>query len=328
MMGELSLAVRRASGLTKQLLTFARGGAPVRATVDLVEIVRDTARLVTRGTMIRLQHELPEQALALADAAQMAQVVSNLVINARQAQHDTGDLTVRLLPVEIGEPAWRIEVEDAGPGVPDAHLARLFDPYFSTKPGGKGLGLAVCDSIVRQHGGTITASSQPKGGTLFAVTVPVGDTATCSVQTTRPPPPMTTPSVVGRVLVMDDEDEVRSVLVHCLESMGCEVAAVPEGEAACHTYESAMRNGQRFDFVLLDLTVPNGWGGLRTLEQLRLIDPDVCAAVISGYAADGTMAKAHELGFAGRLSKPFGMDELRLLLSTLDEWATQGRRHG
>jgi CheY-like chemotaxis protein len=288
----------------------------------LVEVVRDTTRFVTRGTRIHLHNELPTKALAVVDPAQIAQVVSNLVINARQAQQDHGDLTVRLLPVDDAKSAWRIEVEDSGPGVPEADLPRLFDPYFSTKPGGKGLGLAVCHSIVHQHGGTINASRTPAGKMLFSVTLPTGDTDVSQLVSARPVP-TSMPVAQGRVLVMDDEDEVRSTLIYCLEAMGCTVEATADGEAACQAYERAMSKGVRFDFVLLDLTVPNGWDGLRAFEHLRGIDPDVCAAVISGYAADSTMAKTMELGFAGRLSKPFGLQDLNTLLEGLSAWVAQ-----
>ncbi|MEW6488794.1 MAG: ATP-binding protein [Thermodesulfobacteriota bacterium] len=325
---EVEKASLRAQALTQQLLTFSKGGAPVRKAARLGELVREAAAFALSGASARCEFALPDDLWpAPVDAGQIGQVVSNLVINAAQAMGEGGTVTVSGENVEAGGgdlpgAAGRyvcIGVRDEGCGIPPADLERIFDPYFTTKPGGTGLGLATAYSVVRRHGGHLTVASEPGAGATFRVYLPAAGTSAPAGEGAEPEPvhaPAPPPPPHRRVLVMDDEAMIRDVAAAILQQEGFAVETAPSGEEAVAAYARARDTADPFAAVVLDLTVPGKMGGLETLERLRELDPDVRAVVSSGYSNDPAMAEHERYGFRARVRKPYRMADL---LAALEE---------
>lgn len=328
---EAERACERAIALTRQLLTFAKGGAPIVQTVELSEVVRDVATFVTRGTAVRCEFELPSDLWAVkADAGQISQVVQNLVLNAQQAMPDGGvirisasnvqvsggtDGSLKGMPVADG-PYVRLAVQDQGVGIAPENLPRIFDPYFTTKPGGMGLGLASVYSIVRRHGGHITVRSTPGEGTTFTVLLP----ATTSGMEHGPTPAQerrVRDHGYGAILVVDDEPAIRSLLARMLGHLGYRVDAVPDGTSALERYRQARVAGTPYDLVLTDLTIPGGMGGRELVAALREIDPHPRVVASSGYAHDPIMAEYQKYGFSAVLPKPYRLADLQRVLANV-----------
>lgn len=313
-LSEAERAALRAKELTQQLLTFARGGVPVLQSVALPSLVEEACRFAVAGSNIECDVQLPKDIWPVqADGGQISQVLHNLVLNARQAMPSGGRVVVRAenvpwqgghLPLAEGDYV-RIAVEDRGSGIPSEHMPRIFDPFFTTKAAGTGLGLSTAHSIVQRHGGHITAESSPGSGTIFWVYLP----ATHSVPASRPG---TQPGTRGRgrVLVMDDEAIVRETASSVLGELGYQVSTAPDGQTVVDVYRLARAAGRPFDVVILDLTVPNGMGGLEALEHLRELDPHVITIVSSGYSNDAVMADYLRYGFRGVIGKPYTAPEL------------------
>ena len=313
---EAERAFARARDLTQQLLTFSKGGAPIKKTASIVDVIEDTVGFVLRGTNIRYHVEaVADLRAALFDPGQISQVVNNLVINARQAMADGGVLHIRadnclLREREVGAlPAGeyiRVRIRDEGIGIPPAHLAKIFDPYFTTKQSGSGLGLATTYSIVKRHEGHIDVESTVGVGTTFSVYLPA------SRETLPAPRSVAAPAVRGdgRVLFMDDEPSIRRVGGELLKSLGYHVDFAQDGSEALQCYRTALDAAQPYAAVILDLTVPGGMGGLDCLKQLRRLDPNVKAIVSSGYSNDPIMANYSEHGFCGVVAKPYHIKDL------------------
>jgi PAS domain S-box-containing protein len=313
MLGEAAAAARRAQALTRQLLTFARGGAPMKALLDLGPLVREGALFASRGTAATCQVDVPEGLWAMeADAGQLGQVVQNLVLNALEARTD-GEVTVSLgnvrrePPAVPSGPCVRLRVTDQGPGIPADRLDRIFDPFYSTKLRGSGLGLAVTHSIVARHGGQVEVRSAPGQGTTFDVYLP----ALPDRVMIHPAPQAPTPAMRLRVLVMDDEEVIRRVAQRALVPAGCDVEVAGSGEEAVARWRAASEAGRPFDLAVLDLTVPGGMAGQETLAALRVIDPAVRAIVSSGYSSSAVLADYRAHGFVAAITKPWSADDLR-----------------
>jgi PAS domain S-box-containing protein len=313
---ESERGVLKARDLTQQLLTIAKGGDPVRSAVALADVVREAAEFALHGSKVRPVFSFaPGLPPAEVDKGQIGQVVQNLVINAVQAMPQGGTIRLSLADAsssKAGADADKdvsvlLTVEDNGVGIPEENLEKIFDPYFTTKAQGSGLGLATVYSIVRKHGGDIEVSSTVGKGTCFRIRLPAsrGPAARHEVVDTTGPRVRT-----GRILFMDDEEPLRRLGQALLQSLGYDVRAVADGSAVAGEYETARRIGRPFDLVLLDLTVPGGMGAVEALKTVRVKDPAVRAVVMSGYASDPVCIDPGAHGFRGVWSKPYRVVDL------------------
>ena len=310
-------AAVRATRLTKQLLTFAKGGAPVKRIAALGPIVREAAGFALAGSNVRCELELPDDLRSAdVDEGQFAQVIHNLVLNAAQSMPDGGVIEIAAAnvasPTAPGPAALpageyvRIAVRDRGTGIARDTLPRIFDPYFTTKRSGSGLGLATSYSIVRAHRGAITVDSELGVGSTFTILIPASRRAAETGDRARD-------AVVGgsgSILIMDDEDQVREAYREVLTLLGYDVVLARDGREAIELYARAYGEGRPFAAVILDLTVPGGLGGRETIRELAKLDPEVRAIVASGYVDDSVLADPRAAGFAGVLTKPFTIGEL------------------
>ncbi|HEX8295796.1 MAG TPA: response regulator, partial [Chthoniobacteraceae bacterium] len=198
--------------------------------------------------------------------------------------------------------------QDEGVGIPEQYLKKIFDPYFTTKPKGSGLGLATAYSIVKNHSGHINVESKPNAGSTFTVYLPASDKKLTALTTAAPL--VQVPAGNGRILVLDDEEAICMLVTCALEPLGYEVTETQDALTAIGKYEQAMRDGNKYDLVISDLTIPGGMGGQEAIQKLRGIDPNVRAIVSSGYANDPVMSRFEEFGFCGMIAKPYEIDAL------------------
>ena len=323
LLGEAEAAAQRAQSLTRQLLTFALGGGTNQRPLDISTVVRDAAQLSSRGARSRCRLEIPAGLWSVeADAGQIAQVVHNLVLNALEATPGSDPVEVSLANIDFdeGTPARhvRLRVVDHGVGIPPEALQRLFDPFFSTKNRGSGLGLAVVHSIVLRYGGHVAVESD-SGTTTFDAFFPAS-TSRAHAPSTRSP--ATSAQIGGRVLIMDDDESLRRVAVKALSSAGCEVDTAADGAVALEVLLRARAERRPFTLVILDVTVPGGMGGLETLVRLRTLDDDVPVLISSGYVDDPVMVHPREHGFAGALAKPWTPPDLARAIAAIMAPAT------
>jgi PAS domain S-box-containing protein len=312
-------ACMRARDLTRQLLTFSRGGAPVTTRVDVAALVREACGFALQGSRTAATYELPADLWTVeADPAQFAQVLHNLVLNATQAMPEGGRIVASARNVEIAAETdlplppgryVRVSVADTGPGIPAEILDRVFDPFFSTRPGSTGLGLATCHSIVHRHGGHISVATSPAGSTFHVWLPAAGAASSASIGAARPR------AERGRVLVMDDDAELRDLACECFAHFGFQCDVTEHGAAAVERFVDARREGRPYALVVLDLTVPGGMGGLEALRHMRAVDPHVRAVVSSGYSDDPVLARYAEHGFAAAMQKPWALPELEKVLA-------------
>lgn len=322
----------RARELTQQLLTFAKGGAPVRKSVAIDAIIQESTAFASRGTnIICKHHSTPDLWPVEVDEGQINQVFNNLIINAVQAMPKGGAIGTRAvncevtkdmaLPLEPGRYV-HITVEDTGCGIPAENIGRVFDPYFTTKKDGSGLGLATSYAIIQKHEGCITVESRVGEGATFHIYLPASETAP---STDRGNTHMfIRVRGTGRILVMDDELPIRDLARASLTRLGYEVDTAEHGDEALNKYQEAKSEGRPYSAVIMDLTVPGGMGGKEAVKRLLDIDPQVKAIVSSGYCQDPVMANYRDFGFVGVVEKPYKIESLAKTLALL---TNQGPAH-
>lgn len=325
----------RARDLTLQLLTFSRGGAPVRKTASIAELLQDTATFMLRGSNVRHQLVIaPDLWPASIDAGQISQALNNLLINAKQAMPDGGTLTITAQNVRLGadeKPLTpgnyvKITLRDTGVGITAEDLPRLFEPYFTTKEIGTGLGLPNTYTIIRRHDGHIEVESTPGVGTTFTIYLPAVPEARQAPRVERKQQAM---RGQGRVLLMDDEDSVREVAAKMLRALGYETAVAANGQEALEAFNEHIDAFQPFDAVILDLTVKGGMGGVETLRRLRQRDPGARVIASSGYSTDPVMADYAKYGFDAIVVKPYRLEELsRAVHQVMGNGSGASRRGG
>jgi two-component system cell cycle sensor histidine kinase/response regulator CckA len=320
---ELEKASMQAKELIQQLLTFSRGGTPLKETVSLVEILKGTTAFALRGSNVKCGFLISGDLWPVeADPGQISQVISNLIINADQAMPDGGVIKVRAenlvierdhgLPLENGRYV-KISIEDRGTGIPREHLHKMFDPYFTTKQKGSGLGLATSYSIIKRHDGHITAESQVGVGTTIHIYLPASPEGTPlnkKEEEEEEEPVMGR----GRVLVMDDEKFIRELASEMLGNIGYETTAATDGLEAIRLYKEAEGSKESYDAVIMDLTVPGGMGGEKAVQDLIKIDPGVKAIASSGYSNSPVIAEYRKYGFCSVITKPYRIKELSEVL--------------
>lgn len=317
---EAEKASLRARDLTNRLITFAGGGAPVRETVSIAGLVGEVCEQAVRGENVKCDMLFPEGLPPVnVDKGQIRQVFGSLVVNACEAMPDGGTIRIRATCTTGKENAFfgpaeefvEITVEDQGVGIAKEHLRNVFDPFFTTKEKKSGLGLAAAYSIVQQHGGHIAVESRVGKGTVFTIRLPSSPVCAASEsQGARPVPG----AERRKILVMDDDQTLRAVVIDILDTIGYQGTAVSDGLEAIEAYRCAKETGEPFAALIMDLTVPGGMGGTEAIEKILEIDPDVRAIVSSGYSNNPVMSDHERYGFRGVIAKPYRIQELRDVL--------------
>jgi two-component system, cell cycle sensor histidine kinase and response regulator CckA len=320
---EAEKAVSRARDLTQQLMTFSKGGAPVRKTASIEQIVMDSASFVLHGSNVRCEFAVPEDVWPVeVDEGQMSQVINNLIINADQSMPEGGiiEIGIENLTVVPGNEMSLTEgryvkftIRDHGVGIPEQDLHKIFDPYFTTKQTGRGLGLATVYSIIRNHDGHVRSESKEGVGTMFQVYIPASENGLLEVMKRMKNPH----DGSGRILVMDDEEIIREVAAAILGHLGYNAVVCCDGNEAIELYRQAITAKEPFAAVIMDLTIPGGLGGKETIKNLLEIDKGVVGIVSSGYSNDPILSRYKDYGFSGIVEKPYSLDELGKVLHDL-----------
>ena len=311
-------AAQHAAHLSSQLLTFSKGGAPLKKVTSIAQLLEQSAEFSLYGSSLRADLDIAQDLCkAEVDAGQVEQVINALIINARDAMPHGGTVHVTARNVDLDDrhatllPPGRylkVSISDRGAGVPEELITKIFDPYFTTKPAASGLGLAISYSIVKKHGGLLYLESSSPDGSTFAFYLPA------SAGKVAPTAPKKSDKPFHfnhqRILIMDDEAAIRELTSQLLSTLGYEVTAVPDGLEAVRIYERALRQGEQFQAVILDATVRGGMGGVATIERLRGMDPHVNAIICSGYSDEAALSEFLAYGFRGALPKPFTRSEL------------------
>lgn len=320
-----------ARSLTKQLLVFSKGGEPVKRMADIGRILADSLRITLSGSNVHYRLEVEPDLWSIeVDEGQIGQTFNNIIMNARDAMPNGGIVKVSAMNVDLRLDEARscnpgeyvsISIKDHGSGIPPDQINRLFDPYYTTKKNGKGLGLAIVHSVIKQHDGTVLVHSEEGKGTTFTIRLPVPYAHSEPDKEDED----AAETGHGRVLWMDDEAMIREVSGELLAYLGYQVEMAKNGEEAIDKYRTSKDSDVPFDIVVLDLTVPGGMGGEETMMRLMEIDPDVKAIVCSGYSNDPVMARYYDYGFRGVLSKPFSIEDLSAKLCDIMKTGRQQR---
>jgi PAS domain S-box-containing protein len=325
MLAEAEQALRTSINLAGQLLTFSKGGKPVKKVIALLPVIENAAKFALSGASSDYRLNSDERLWNIeADEGQIWQVVQNIVLNAHEAMSENGTVEIAVENQNIpkgGQPLLpkggkfvRIAIQDSGKGITEPHLARIFDPYFTTKQKGSGLGLATSYSIVKNHGGAIEVASEAGEGSTFFIYLPASRAEVQKAELSA-----VSPGSRAKILLMDDEPVVRAVAARMISSLGHEAEVVEDGQEAIEKFRQARESGEPFDVVILDLTIRRGMGGESAIRNLREIDPAIKAIVSSGYADNPVVSDFRSHGFKGILKKPYTLDDLQEALQAFLE---------
>ncbi|HQJ75260.1 MAG TPA: PAS domain S-box protein [Bacteroidota bacterium] len=321
---EAEIACEHAKDLTRQLLTFAKdGNQPVKQVIRIEELVKESSSFVLSGSKSKIEYWFSEDIMPVeVDPGQISQVINNIVINADQAMPNGGVISISVSNYIQNKNYSNvfnkgdyvlIQISDTGVGIEKELLNRIFDPYFTTKSTGNGLGLSVCYSIIKKHNGFIEVFSEVGKGTTFKIYLPATDK---EVQKEDQKMDEVT-SGSARILVMDDEELIQSICKEILINMGHKVETVSSGEEAIKIFKERFDYKEKFDLVIMDLTIPGGLGGKDTLVEIKRIDPSIKAIVVSGYSNDPVMANYKEYGFDDMLTKPYKFEDLTITVNRI-----------
>jgi len=312
----------RAAGLARQLLTFSHGSNTPHATVSVDTLVEESVSLFLSGSNVKGTITCTSHQVINVDSHEINQAFNNIVLNALHAMPDGGTLTVRVDSVKLDENNIyslksgnfaKIVFEDSGCGIGKEDLNKVFDPYFTTKDSGTGLGLSTTHSIINKHGGHIDIASEVGQGTCVTILLP--STAEERVDDGNPAEQSGIHLAEASILVMDDEAVIRDLAEELLAGLGYTVTTCANGEEACALYREARDAGKTFSIVILDLSVPNGMGGIETAQQILGLDPQACLIASSGYSHDQALAEYEKYGFCGSIAKPYSNNELARAIS-------------
>jgi len=320
-------SIDRATALTKQLLTFAKGGEPVKDYVDMPSILKELTEFNLRGSNVKAEYYFqPKLWATQIDKGQFSQVITNLVINARQAMPEGGTINIKIENhqkysspnPDLTEGQVKISIQDHGCGIPKKYLNKVFDPYFTTKQQGSGLGLAMVYSIIQKHQGHIEVESEQDIGTIFTIYIPAEEHSSAKLDAN----PDANQNVglkklSGRALLMDDEEIVRQTGTEILKSFGLNVESCADGGCAVEMYKSTNHKKKPFDLVILDLTIPGGMGGEEALKEILDFNPEAKVLVSSGYSTDPILANYKKYGFSGRIEKPYLIEQMHRVIQEI-----------
>ena len=327
--------LRRAIALTKQLLAFSKGGEPILESVDIKSVIQEVTKFHLSGSRIKAHFDIQEKLWNVnVDKGQISQVISNLIINAMQAMPDGGNLYIKLENIQFNKKKSniplkgdfvKITIRDEGIGIPEKHLDKIFDPYFSTKQTGSGLGLSIVYGIIEKHKGYITVDSKLGAGTIFHIYLPASGEASSKPKRIEVPKQLDNNGQLKRALIMDDEESIRHILGDMLKLCGYQVDLATNGKETIEKYRLAKEKGKPFDVVIMDLTIPGEMGGKEAIKEILMIDPKAKVIVMSGYSDDPILAQYTKYGFKGRLIKPFTIEDLQRELDKIKKFEKQNK---
>ncbi len=315
---ESEKAAQSAKSLTQQLLTFSKGGIPIKEKADIKELIRESSNFVLVGSNVKCKFDFDQDLWeVIVDKGQMNQVINNIILNASEAMPHGGTININAkneeikeneqIPLEKGKYV-KIVIKDTGTGIPSDCIHKIFDPFFTTKQKGSGLGLATVFSIIKKHKGFIYAESEMEVCTSFYIYLPAAGYSKKAKKEKDEKKKISDSK--GKILIMDDKSFIRKAAQRALDLFGYEVHGAEDGEEAIKLYKESMDEGTPYDVVILDLTIPGAMGGLKTLKELRKIDPEVKAIVSSGYSDDPIMSNHGKFGFNSIIKKPYEYHEL------------------
>ncbi len=314
-------ATQQSKKLTLQLLTFSKGGDPVKKVISITPLIKNSLSFILMGSNIKYTFEEDSfLSFVEVDEGQITQVFNNIIVNAKEALPNGGLIKVKaenfyannVLGISNGD-YIKITFEDNGTGINEKNFKKIFDPYFTTKTKGNGLGLSICYSVVKKHNGIITVDSKLNQGTVFSIYLPHSN----KNEYIRHIKEQKIIYNSGKVLVLDDEEVIRVLLSKMLKHLGYTSILTAKGEDTIEIYKDLLNKNEKPDVVILDLTIVGGMGGKDTIDELLKTDKNLKAIVSSGYSNDPIIANYNDYGFKNFLLKPYKLEELSNVLNSV-----------